>query len=143
MPEGPKIKADSLRKHGFGPDKVFSCYVAVDNQDGLQDGGTLVGYALYFFSFSSWEGLSVYLDDLYVRPSFRHRGIGGRLWRQVAKVAVQKGCNRFDWVVLGWNSGALEMYKAKGAVDLTVEDDWHLMRLTGKKLIEFAENGSS
>ena len=131
MPNGPKIGAETLRKDGFGPEKMFRCFVA-DN------GEQLVGYALYFFNYSTWEGVNVYLEDLYVTPQFRQRGIGIRLWKSVAREAVNRKCNRLDWVVLAWNKPSVEFYKAKGAVDLSEDEDWHLFRLKGDKLREFA-----
>ncbi|XP_052800691.1 thialysine N-epsilon-acetyltransferase-like [Mya arenaria] len=131
MPTGPKIGAETLRKDGFGPEKMFRCFVADDNAN-------LVGYALYFFNYSTWEGVNVYLEDLYVTPSHRQQGVGVRLWKAVAKVAVERNCNRLDWVVLGWNKSSVEFYEAKGAVNLTQDEDWNLFRLTGDNLKAFA-----
>lgn len=131
MPNGPRIKAETLRKDGFGEERLFRCLVA-------EDAGVLVAHALYFFNYSAWEGANVFLDDLYVTPSHRQRGIGTKLWREVAKVAVQKGCNRLDWVCLGWNTQAIEFYKSKGSRNLTAEQDWNLFRLTGDQLKSFA-----
>ena len=130
-----KISPVNLRKYGFGPDKVFDCFVATDNKDG----GAIIGYSSYAFTFLTVDGLSVFLQDLYVKPAYRSRGIGVQLLRQVAKVAVQKGCNKLEWYCMGWNTATLEMYKAKGSVDLTVDEDWHVMSLSGEKLIELTE----
>ena len=133
MPNGPKIDAETLRKDGFGEEKMFRCLVAAD-------GDILVAYALYFFNYSTWEGVNVYLEDLYVTPTYRHKGIGTRLWRTVAQVAVDRKCNRLDWVCLGWNKQSIEFYKSKGSVNLTSDEDWNLFRLSGDNLRAFANN---
>ncbi|XP_045163340.2 thialysine N-epsilon-acetyltransferase-like isoform X1 [Mercenaria mercenaria] len=133
MPNGPKLSADVLRKDGFGEEKMFRCLVACD-------GDCLVAYALYFFNYSTWEGVNLYLEDLYVTPAYRHRGIGTKLWRKVAQVAVDRKCNRLDWVCLGWNKQSIEFYKSKGSVNLTLDEDWNLFRLSGDNLRAFANN---
>ncbi|KAL4229327.1 Diamine acetyltransferase 2 [Mactra antiquata] len=132
MPNGPTLTADILRKDGFGEEKMFRCFVADDN-------GRLVGYALYFFNYSSWEGVNVYLEDIYVSPEYRHQEIGTRLWKSVAKVAAKKNCKRMDWVCLGWNTSAIEFYKSKGSINLTADEEWNVFRLCGNALKEFAK----
>lgn len=131
MPDGPRIGAETLRRDGFGAEKMFRCFVA-------DTGDRLVGYALYCFIYSTWEGVSMYLEDLYVSPSHRGRGLGVGMWKEVARVAVNRGCNRLDWVCLGWNKKSIEFYESKGAVNVTAEEDWNLFRLTGDKLKKFA-----
>lgn len=133
MPDGPKTNAEILRKDGFGAEKMFHCFVA-------ETGSIIVGYALYFFNYSTWEGVNVYLEDLYITPSYRHHGIGTRLWRKVAQVAVDRKCNRLDWVCLSWNERAKQFYKSKGAKDITSDEKWNLFRLCGEKLKDFANN---
>ncbi|XP_053379764.1 thialysine N-epsilon-acetyltransferase-like isoform X2 [Mercenaria mercenaria] len=132
-PNGPSITADTLRKDGFGEEKMFRCFVAAD-------GNCLVAFALYFFNYSTWEGVYVYLNDLYVTPSYRKRGIGTQLMRKVAQVAIDRKCTRLDWLCLGGNEQAIEFYKSKGSVNLTTEEDWNLFRLSGDKLHAFANN---
>lgn len=133
VPNGPKINAETLRNDGFGAERMFRCLVA-------QDGGFLVAYALYFFSYSTWEGVNVYLEDLFVKPSYRQRGIGTKLWRKVAQIAVDRKCNRLDWVCLGWNKRSIDLYLSNGAVNLTTDEDWNLFRLYGENLKAFAND---
>jgi GNAT superfamily N-acetyltransferase len=95
------------------------------------DGG-IVGVALYFFTFSTFAATqSLYLEDLYVRPSARGRGLGRALMAHLAQVAVARGCARFEWSVLDWNEPALEFYRALGAVAM---DEWTVQRLSGDAL---------
>ena len=82
MPDGPKIDASVLEEDGFGAQPFYQCFVA-ESPD-LPD--QLVGYVLYFYTYSTWEGRSVYMEDLYVTPACRGHGLGTRLWQSVVKV---------------------------------------------------------
>lgn len=78
--------------------------------------GRPAGFALWFLQFSTWEGKpSLYLDDLFVRPEFRGRGIGKALLNRLAAIALERGCTRFQWSVLEWNVSAIAFYEAVGA----------------------------
>lgn len=78
--------------------------------------GQVVGYALYFITFSSNQGLPIlYLDDLYVKDAFRRRGIGTALIKKLSQIALKKGCFRMDWMVFSWNKESIEFYKRIGA----------------------------
>lgn len=99
-----------------------------------------VGFALYFFSFSTWLGkYGVFLEDLYVSPQHRGRGAGLALLRYLARLAVDQGCGRFEWNVLDWNTPAIEFYQACGAVPMS---EWTGYRLTGDALASFARGDS-
>jgi GNAT superfamily N-acetyltransferase len=95
-----------------------------------------VGYALYFFNYSTWLGRpGLYLEELYVTPASRGSGIGRTLLTHLARLAVERGCGRMEWMVLDWNEPAIEFYRALGAAPL---DEWTVFRLTGRKLDEVA-----
>lgn len=95
-----------------------------------------VGYALYFFNFSTWLGRpGLCLEELYVTPGSRGAGIGRSLLTHLARVAAQRGCGRMEWMVLDWNEPAIEFYRALGAVPL---NEWTVFRLTGAALEEAA-----
>jgi GNAT superfamily N-acetyltransferase len=123
------IATEDLLQHAlFGTERVAYAVVAYD-------GDTPAGYALYFLTFSTFLAKTgVYLEDLYVRPAHRRRGIGRRLLEYVARIADERG-GRLDWSVLTWNELALGVYRAIGARQLT---DWALMRLTGPALADLA-----
>ena len=94
--------------------------------------GTPVAYVVYFFNFSTMAGKrGLWLDDLFVRPEFRGRGIASALMTYLADLAIQNDCGRFEWMVLNWNARAIGFYQEMGA---TILDDWHICRLTDEQL---------
>jgi GNAT superfamily N-acetyltransferase len=94
--------------------------------------GEPAGFALWFPNFSSFRGRhGLYLEDLYVRPAFRRRGIGSALFRHLARRCVAEGWTRFEWAVLDWNAPSIAFYKALGAGLL---DEWTVCRLDGDAL---------
>ncbi len=98
--------------------------------------GAPVGLALFFHNFSTWTGWrGLYLEDLYVTPAARGTGVGKALLKRLAQIAVERGCGRFEWAVLDWNTPAQEFYKAMGAA---VMDDWRICRMSGDALTDFA-----
>ncbi len=120
---------ETLGRHlfgeGIGRGPVAECVI------GAVDGETQ-GFALYFHNFSTWRGApGLYLEDLFVRPAARGLGLGRRLLAELARVAVARGCQRFEWSVLDWNTPAIGFYRALGA---TSQDEWTTYRLTGDAL---------
>jgi len=91
-----------------------------------------VGFALFFYNYSTFlTRWGIYLEDLYVLPDFRGKGIGSALLKHVAERAVERGCRRLDWHVLEWNDLAKDFYLKLGAVQMS---DWRMMRLSGEPL---------
>ena len=114
---------ESLWNAFFGPQPTAGALIALC--DGVE-----IGYAIYFFTFSSFVGRAgIWLDDVYVKPEFRRNGLGRRLIEEVARVGVQRNCGRYEWSALNWNRNALDFYKKLGA---KVMDDWLLLRLDAK-----------
>ncbi|HEX4647316.1 MAG TPA: GNAT family N-acetyltransferase [Steroidobacteraceae bacterium] len=100
--------------------------------------GAPVGFALFFHSFSTFLGKpGIYLEDLYVRPEARGRGVGRRLLAWLARTALERGCARLDWAVLNWNSPSIGFYRSLGAVAI---DEWTTHRLAGEALARLAGN---
>lgn len=98
--------------------------------------GQCVGFAIYFYSFSTWTGVrGLYLEDLYVTPNARGFGAGKALLRHLAQVAGRQGCERFEWSVLDWNKPAIDFYDSVGAVP---QGEWIKYRLAGNALQDFA-----
>ena len=98
--------------------------------------GTPAGFALFFPNYSTFLGKpGLYLEDLFVRAEWRGHGIGRALLRQLATIAVQRGCGRFEWSVLDWNEPAIGFYKSLGA---TLMDGWSIFRVTGDALTTLA-----
>jgi GNAT superfamily N-acetyltransferase len=93
------------------------------------------GFALYFHNFSTFLGRpGIYLEDLFVEPAQRGKGIGKALLVEIAKIAKERNCGRLEWAVLDWNKPAIDFYRKLGAVPL---DDWTLFRVTGEALENF------
>ena len=96
-----------------------------------------IGFALFFHNFSTWKGKrGIYLEDLYVTPAARGSGAGKALLRRIARLAVERGCARFEWSVLDWNTPAIDFYRAMGAVAM---EEWTVQRVSGDALLRLAE----
>jgi len=121
-------EADVLRDL-FGPRAYAEAVVA-------RAGGEAVGFALWFHNYSTFAGRpGLYLEDLFVRPAFRGRGYGEALLRHLARVALDRGCARFEWSVLDWNEPAIAFYRKLGAVPM---DEWTVQRVSGEALVALA-----
>jgi len=105
-----------------------------------ESGGTPVGFALFFHNFSTFKGRpGIYLEDLFVRPQARGRGIGKALLAYLARMAVERRCSRLEWAVLDWNEPSIRFYRNLGAVSM---DEWRIFRLTGLALEQLAASGA-
>jgi len=129
-PEEAVATPEDLRRDGFSAEPRF--YVEIAEWSGKP-----AGFALWFFNYSTWQGKpGIYLEDLFVRPPFRRKGIGRALLTYLAKVAVEKGCGRYQWQVLDWNTPSIEFYESLGA---KVMKEWLTMRVSGDALRRMAE----
>jgi GNAT superfamily N-acetyltransferase len=100
-------------------------------------GADLAGFALFFHNYSTFLGRrGLYLEDLFVLPAYRSRGVGRRLLSHLARIAVERKCGRMEWWVLDWNEPAIRFYKSIGAVPM---DDWTVYRLGGNALQRLAD----
>jgi GNAT superfamily N-acetyltransferase len=125
-----KFDAREVHEHLFGPRRYAEVLLA-------EDAGAVVGFALFFHNFSTFLGKpGIYLEDVFVRPEHRSMGHGKALLQAVARLALERGCGRFEWSVLNWNEPAIRFYRALGAVPM---DGWTIYRLTGDALRKAAE----
>jgi GNAT superfamily N-acetyltransferase len=130
-PDAVVATEDDYRRGLFGDRSRAWCLLAED------DSGDVVGFALWFFNFSTWQGRhGVYLEDLFVRPDARGAGHGRALLAELARIAVDNDCARVEWVVLDWNEPAGGFYRGIGARPM---DEWTVWRLTGDALSSLAE----
>lgn len=120
---------ESLRQSLFGAQSVTGAAI-------IEADGHPAGFAIWFFNYSTWQARNgLYLEDLYISPDYRGSGAGRLMLRHLARIAVEKGCGRFEWSVLDWNAPAIRVYQAVGAEP---QDEWIRYRLTGDRLRDFA-----
>ena len=125
-PDAVEATEDMLAAALFGPAPVASCSVALDDRGGV------VGFALWYVTFSTWKGRpGLWLEDLFVRPAARGTGLGRALLSELARTCVERGYPRFEWWVLDWNAPAIGFYRSLGAVP---QDEWTTFRVDGDAL---------
>ena len=122
----------ALRRHGFGPRPYFETLICSRER-------TPVGFALYFFTYSTFlASPSLYLEDLFVIPEWRGKGVGKLLLAHIAAIAESRNCGRMEWAVLDWNTPSIGFYENLGA---QLKREWILTRLTGDPLQRLARPG--
>lgn len=133
-PDSVVASVEDIKETLFGADPVAYCHVA-------EIDGQIVGIAIWFLNYSTWLGKAgLYLEDLFVKPEFRKRGIGLELMKVLAKICIERGYERFQWWVLDWNEPSIDFYKSIGAEAM---DEWTVYRLSGSALKSFAASSTS
>lgn len=132
-PQSAVATPELIRRHlfgeGLGRGPTAECLI------GEVDGAPQ-GFAVFFHNFSTWIGKpGMYLEDLFVRPAARGAGLGKALLARVARIALDRGCERFEWAVLDWNTSAIGFYEALGATPMS---EWTVFRLRGDALKQAA-----
>lgn len=128
-PDAVEATPESLRGQLASQRPPFECLIA-------EDSGGPLGFALFFHNYSTWRGKAgIYLEDLFVPPRHRHRGVGRALFQRLARLAVERDCARMEWAVLHWNKLAFDFYEKIGARRM---DDWVICRVTGDVLADLA-----
>jgi len=123
---------EALARDGFGERPLFQVTIA-------EWSGEAVGFAFWFHAYSTWRGQpTLFLEDLFVRPEARGRGIGTEMMRFLARTALETGCGRFVWQVLDWNTPSIEFYESLGA---EVVREWLTCRIDGEALRALAQSG--
>lgn len=121
---------DNLKQWIFDKEKAEVIFAIVDN--------TEVGFALFFHNFSTFLGRAgIYLEDLYVMPEYRGKGIGKAILKKLAAIAVERGCGRLEWWCLDWNRPSIDFYLSLGAKPM---DEWTVYRITGDTLTKLGQD---
>lgn len=130
-----EVTPEALASHLFGATPAAEALVAVDRTRDI-----LIGYALFFPTFSTFLGRpGLWLEDLYISPEYRARGIGRALLTAYIKLAQERGCGRCEWSVLDWNETAIALYRASGAEILS---DWRIVRMDSEGMGRYLEGKS-
>jgi GNAT superfamily N-acetyltransferase len=123
------VTKELLLQNLFSEKPVAYSLMAFENE-------TPVGFALYFFNFSTFLGKpGIYLEDLFILPEYRSRGYGEKVLKHLAQIAVEKDCGRLEWSVLDWNTRAIKFYESLGAKP---QSEWTVFRVTDQNLIQLA-----
>ena len=129
-PDAVIITEEDLLKDGFGVDPKFHCLVA-------EKVGTIVGMALFYPRYSTWKGVTLHLEDLIVTQSLRGEGYGKDLYPAFITFAAEKRVKRIEWVVLDWNTQAIDFYKKSGA---HVLDDWNTVQMDENAIASYVKS---
>lgn len=129
QPDAVEVTEDILRRQLGETPPPFEALIALD-------AARPVGFALFFHTYSTWRGRrGIWLEDLFVLPAERKRGVGKMLLARVAAIAMERDCARFEWSVLDWNQLAIDFYEALGAKRL---EEWRICRVSDEALVELA-----
>jgi GNAT superfamily N-acetyltransferase len=132
-PNAVACTEEDLHRDGFGPNPKFHVIIAEWN-------GKPAGMAFYFYNYSTWQGQpGIFIEDLFVRPRFRGKGVGRALMANLAHTAIAEKCHGIRWEVLDWNKPAIEVYQHLGS---KFRDGWKIMQITGQELGELAKSAS-
>lgn len=129
-PESAILTEADILRDGFGENPYF--FVLIAEWDEIP-----VGFAFYFYNYSTWRGRpGIFLEDLFVNPDYRGKGIGKSLLKEIAKIAVENKCERIQWQVLDWNKPSIDFYESLSAFNMK---EWYTYRLEGDALKKLAE----
>uniref|UniRef100_A0A158P5A9 N-acetyltransferase domain-containing protein n=2 Tax=Tetranychus urticae TaxID=32264 RepID=A0A158P5A9_TETUR len=136
MEDAVKIEAETLIRDGFTENKPpsFKCIVSHDVNNQLS------GYLIYYYTYSTWEGRCIYMEDIFVDPQFRKMGIGKRLLTKLAQIAYAENMARIDLSILDWNQLSIDFHQSLGAVNLTNKFAWNNFRFDTNSIQQLAKN---
>lgn len=132
-PEAVVITVEDLEREGFGEKPIFYCLVA-EKED------KIVGMALFYPRYSTWKGMTFHLEDLIVTQSERRKGYGKDLYTSFINYAKQNKVRRVEWVVLDWNTPAIDFYETSGAKILS---DWRTVQMNEEAIANYIKNSNS
>ncbi|KAG2456823.1 SAT1 acetyltransferase, partial [Polypterus senegalus] len=117
----------------------FAMYKALGMYMGGRGGYTVVGFAMYYFTYDPWIGKLLYLEDFYVMKEYRGYGIGSEIFKKLSHTAVKTRCSGMHFIVAEWNTPSIEFYKRRGASDLSSQEGWRLFEIDKEFLVKMSK----
>lgn len=129
---------EALKRDGLGLEDSYFHYYVAEKTDAESKVPELIGYCLYYLNYSTFDGKGIFLEELYIRPSYQKSGIGSALLRKIAKDVLERGCTRIELNVFKWNTPARRFYEKIGARNLTETENMNLFVLDNPNFQKFA-----